>query len=1062
MSFTVYKSSAGSGKTFTLVKEYLKMVIPEPEKFHHILAITFTNKAAAEMKERIINSLKECADSISYPDSKTVKFLIPELEKETGLTAEKISSNAQIVLRNILHDYSNFAVSTIDSFVHRIVRTFAFDLHIPVSFEVEMDTDALIVKAVDILISRVGTDEKLTQLLVNFIRTKTDEEKSWKIENDLADVADYLIREDGQTFIEKLKQLSLEDFEEINGQLRNIIKDFENSVKEPAKVACDFIRSRGLDHSAFYRGNAGISKYFEKIESGRFDALVPNSFVETTINDDKWNSSNASPSEIAAIDEIKDELIACFRKISELVKSGYPEYASVKEINKNIYPLAVLNEIEKIISDYKSENDLVLISEFNSRIANVVRNESVPFIYERLGEKYSHFLIDEFQDTSIMQWQNLIPLLENSLATKNFNMVVGDGKQAIYRFRNGEVEQFTSLPQIYNRLEGEIHRQRELALERNYEKKDLKQNFRSKPEIVEFNNDFFKTISAQLPERFAGIYADVIQIPSRKDKGGYVQIIFPNPDEDEKTFEEFNVTEILKTIEEVKGAGFQYKDIAILCRNNNNASRIASELLTQNISVISSESLLLNQSPEVRFLIACIKILLNPLDKIARGEVISYLWISGFLTGDLDTLLRNFDKKDSVLKEENDAMVFYKFTEDHGFNFNPRHLRNMQVYDLMEELIRIFGLNKSVNPHLQFFLDAVLKVSNDKQKEIFDLPDWWEEQKNKLSIVVPAGSDAVRVMTIHKAKGLEFPVVIYPFASERLRVTKNKLWVEVDNVKLPKLKSALVNTTKSLEDTPFASLYHAESEKSFLDLVNLLYVVMTRPTERLYIIASKPAQKDDAAESVPGFFKFYLQSIEVWDENRFEYSFGSKTDKAGKEDVSGEAFELNKIISENWRNRILLSMQAPKNWDIENPDQKQSHGQLIHMILSSIQNEKDVESVLNRLNSEGILSAEEKIVVENEIKNLLSHPEVKPFFKEWIEVRTEAEILLQDGNVLRPDRVLIEGKAATVVDFKTGSPFEKHSDQVKMYMKLLKEMGYEPVKGALIYIGQEEPVVDVG
>jgi ATP-dependent exoDNAse (exonuclease V) beta subunit len=1059
MSFTVYKSSAGSGKTYTLVREYLKLVIPDPGKFHHILAITFTNKAAAEMKERILRSLRECADSLDFPDSKTVKFLLPELVKETGLSTEAISLNAGTVLKNILHDYSDFGISTIDSFVHRIIRTFAFDLHLPVSFEVEMDTKALIVKVVDILISKVGGDEKLTQFLVNFIQSKTSEEKSWNIERDLASVASFLIKEDGQPFIEKLKVLSLDDIEEINNQLKKIIREFEKSVTVAAEKAGNLIRSKGLDHSAFYHGNNGISKYFENIENGRFEKLKPNSFVATTINEDKWYGGKISPAEKNAIDEIKPELYEFYELISTLIASGYPEYIIVEEIRKNIYPIAVLNEIEKIMADYKSENDLVLISEFNKRIANIVRNEPVPFIYERLGEKYNHFLIDEFQDTSVMQWQNLIPLIENSLSTGNFNMVVGDGKQAIYRFRSGEVEQFTSLPKIFARPENEIHFQREKILERNYNPKVLENNYRSKPEIVEFNNDFFTKISARLPERFAGIYKDVVQIPDKKSKGGYIQIVFPEPDTTEQTFEEFNLKEIFRTLDELKSTGFRYNDIAILCRNNDNAGLIASELLKQNINVISSESLMLSNSPDVKFLISTLKSLINPADKVAQAAMVTYLWHKGHFGVDLDKLLDIFGISSS--DKENDHNGFFTVLSNYNFKVEPAGLINLSPYDLAEELIRIFALNKTADPYIQFFLDAILKASKDNQFEFSDLPDWWEEQKEKLSIVVPAGTNAVQIMTIHKAKGLEFPVVIYPFASEKLRRTKDKLWIDLDNTKIPKLKTALVNTTSALDETDFSGLYHEEMEKSLLDLVNLLYVVMTRPTERLYIMASRPAQKSDTTESVPGFFKFYLQSLQLWDDNRYEYSFGSKAHRENKDDKLSEPFLLKNVISESWKHRLLLSLQAPKNWDVENPDLEKSRGQLMHLILSAIHTAAEIEEVLDGFLADGIISKEEKTALEAEISKMLANPAISPYFREGLDVKTEAEILLSNGDVFRPDKIIFEGKAVTVIDFKTGKKSEKHKEQVRNYVRLINDMGYEPVKGILLYINEPEPVVEI-
>ena len=515
MSFTVYKSSAGSGKTFALVKEYLTIVLPSPEKFRHILAITFTNKAANEMKERIILSLKEIAGMNDNPNAKAVKYIVPALSELSGLSPQTLAVNAEKVLNSILHDYSDFAICTIDSFVHRVIRSFAFDLHLPLNFDVEMDTDELISKVVDILISRVGTDDDLTRTLVNFTQSKTDDEKSWNIEYDLMEIAGYLIKENGQEYIEKLKSLNLVDFYEINKQILEVVRGFEEKIVDYAIHADEIIKSKGIPHDAFYHGKQGISVYFENLKNERFDKLNPNSYVKDTIEKEKWYSGNSSPQDKSEIDEIKPDLVEIYNKIAAFIEEHYPRYVLLQEVRNNIYPLAVLNEIAKVLEEFKTENEIVLISEFNKRISKVVLNEPVPFIYERMGEKYQHFLIDEFQDTSVMQWQNLLPLIENSLAMDQFNMVVGDGKQAIYRWRGGEVEQFAGLPKIFKNPGDNFMVQRQQALERNYSPKVLQHNFRSKKEIVEFNNDFFSCIAERLPEQYRSIYADVVQKTDR-------------------------------------------------------------------------------------------------------------------------------------------------------------------------------------------------------------------------------------------------------------------------------------------------------------------------------------------------------------------------------------------------------------------------------------------------------------------------------------------------------------------------------------------------------------------
>lgn len=1053
MSFTVYKSSAGSGKTFTLVKEYLCLVLPNPSRFRNVLAITFTNKAANEMKERIIGSLEEIAHFTVYSSSKNILFLLPEIVSATGLSKEELSANAKKVLNFILHDYSEFAISTIDSFVHRVIRSFAFDLHLPLNFEVEMEEDELRAKIVDTLISRVGSEPELTRILVNFIESKTDDDKGWNIEHDLMKTASFLSKEDGSDYIKKLRELSLSDFSEIPGQIQKITGNFERSVSNLAEQAVQIIQSKGIPNEAFYQGNKGIGIYFENLRNGRYDKLKPNSFVIDTVENNKWYGGKADHQDKSDIDEIKIALTEIYHQIDNLITENYSRYILLKEIQKNIYPLAVLNEIANIEAEYKSENELVLISEFNRRIAEIVLNEPVPFIYERMGEKYNHFLLDEFQDTSILQWYNLLPLIENSLAVDNFNMVVGDGKQAIYRWRSGDVEQFAGLPKILNRDSDPILKQREQSLIRNYRKENLGKNYRSKKEIVEFNNDFFSFISDQLPEQYRTIYADVKQEFNPKNTGGYLQFRFFDPTADHRTFDEFNLEEIIQTIDHLKTEGYRFADMAILCRNNKNSAFLAQELLKKEIPVISSESLQLNSSPEVRMLVAALKSLLNREDKIARVEIINYLKNSGHLKEDLHDLLKTFGllkTKDNQPKDD-----FFSTLKSLGFDFNPNKLVYLPIYDLAEELVRIFGLQNKPNPYLQFLLDAVLTFSKESQPDLSGFIEWWDRKGYKQSIIIPAGSDAVRIMTIHKAKGLEFPVVLYPFANEKQRNTKDKLWVAFDDPEIPKLKAALVNTSATLLETPYVSLYEEETGKSLLDLVNLLYVVMTRPTDRLYVFTQMPPKSKDPSSSLPVFFHRYFKEKSLWEDGQLDYKFGIESEPVLPSEKPIKSIKLDQFISNAWHNRILISLQAAKNWDFDEKAKKRKWGNLVHNVLAKTIVLDDVPSILRELETDGLISVLEKEEINSVLMQFLSNPAVFKYFKPGLNVKTEPEILLPNGKTFRPDRVIFKEDETIVIDFKTGIPEEHHKDQVSGYMTLLNDMGYSDIKGVLLYLNEE-------
>ncbi len=1057
MSFTVYKSSAGSGKTYTLVKEYLKIVLLEPVRFRNILAITFTNKAANEMKDRIIGNLRVLSEFNIDNDDEKIKSLLKTLCSETGLNAEIIRKRASQVLELILHNYSDFAIGTIDSFVYKIIRTFAFDLHIPVNFELELETEELISQTIDILLNKVGSDENLTKTLVRFTESKTENDQSWNIEYDLKGFSKQLFNENAQSHIKELEELSLEDFNSIYRKISIAIKNFEDSVFNCAKAPYELIKQNAIPNKAFYQGEKGIAKYFENLYKRQFDKIVPNTYVNKTINEDKWYSGKANESEKASIDSINSEILTAINNIFDILSEHYDNYKIYLILRKNIFPLALLNEIEKIFHDLKSQNNIVHISEFNKRISEIVLSEPVPFIYERLGEKYRHFLIDEFQDTSILQWQNLLPLIDNSLAEGNFNMLVGDGKQAIYRWRSGEVEQFAKLPEIFNKEYYRFSDEREQNLIRNYKAEILNNNFRSKAGIVKFNNNFFNAVSKLLPEKFRPIYSNVEQNFLSENEGGYVQFNFIEKSFEEFSAEDLNFIKIKEIIFELVDNNFTFDDIAILCRKNSDASRIASYLIEKDINVISSESLLLSNSPEVSFLIAFLKFILKPGDKISQTEIINFLLHKKNI--EIDNLHKcifntngNAENATKTEDYDNDLLNLLKKS---GYKTNLKELETLPVYDLCEKLIRDFFDNEDVNPYLQFFLDSVLKFTTETNTNLSEFLEWWEKKKKSLSLVIPEGINAVKIMTIHKAKGLEFPVVIFPFANEKLETSRNSIWLDYKDENIPELKTALFPTNKDLEETKYSELFIEERDKSFLDLMNLLYVVMTRPSERLYILSQLPPKKINNT-SLPILFSYYLKEIGEWSEGELEYSFGEKATFSKSEmKFSGKKFNLHSFISNEWRNKMLISRLAPEVWDVEDPEKNKQWGNLVHNVLSQIFTIEDVDETLNSLLLDGILDNEEKIKLQKIINRLLSNPEIGKYFNKGLEIKNEAEILLPDGKSFRPDRLVFDDEKLTIIDYKTGNPKETDIKQIRKYGNILYDMGYKKIRKVLIYINNE-------
>ncbi|MCX6295714.1 MAG: UvrD-helicase domain-containing protein [Bacteroidetes bacterium] len=1011
-NFTIYKSSAGSGKTFTLVKEYLALALNDPSEppqaYKHILAVTFTNKAAAEMKERIIKALKELSEEDYSEVSSGTKTFLLELKKHVKLNLyEKmddaiIRKRAQNILTAILHNYSDFAIGTIDAFVHKVVRTFAFDLKIPMSFEIEMDDDKLLSQAIDLLIAQIGNDERLTKALVEFTESKTDDEKSWHIENDLKIFAKNLLNEEGAIYIEKLKHLSVDDFFEIKDILFSEIKLFETLVSNEAKKAFDLIKKAGLTNKDFYYGDKGIAAYFEKIGNGRVDYISPNSYVITTAGEDKWYAGKISEETKTSIDGIKSILLDSFSAIQELKDKSYSNYILFSLINKNIYSLAVLNEIEKILSEYKAQNNILHISEFNKMIAKIVLNEPIPFIYERLGERYNNYLIDEFQDTSVLQFQNLLPLIDNSLASGHFTMLVGDGKQAIYRWRGGEVEQFAMLPRVFKHNDNPLVLEREEALIRNHNPKMLDKNYRSKREVIEFNNSIFKILSGKLNEKYQTIYKGLEQGFNPENTGGFVQVEFIAGAKEE--YRSQNKIRTLELIQQLLKEEYALKDISILVRKNTDGSDIANYLTENGIKVISSDSLLLSNSVEINFLHSLLKYLSNTSDTIIQTEILEYLLTSEIVSNTtLAETLQNRTGISAIIKNAN-------------IDFSVTKLSKMALYELCEELVRIFKLNATPNAYIQFFLDEVLNYSIKKNNNLNDFIDYWEEKKEKSSLVIPQGMDAVSIMTIHRSKGLEFPVVILPFSNSEVINGKKNLWIDLDNDKLPKLPSAIVPTNKDLLETQYAELYDEEKNKSLLDNLNVLYVGFTRAEERMYVFSGMPGKKPENLSSVSDMLAFYYQTTGEWEEGKSCYTFGEgsthiKTNK--KQETLN--YELATFNSNSWRESVKMRAAAPSIWNTNMAEVKKDYGNVVHTALAKVKTAEDVLPALSSMCAEGLITDDEKELLTNTLSKIIKLPGLAPYFESNLVIKNEAEIVTSSGELYRPDRVVLIGKQANKI-----------------------------------------------
>lgn len=1037
MNFTVYRSSAGSGKTFTLVREYLRIALTDtyepPQRYRKILAITFTNKAAAEMKDRIIRSLKELSNPVEGKISPMAKILKEELKLD-DLT---LATRAQNLLRAILHNYTDFAIGTIDSFTHRIVRTFAHDLRLPVNFEVELDAEKLIREAVDVLIGKIGEDTALTELLVKFSSSRAEGEKNWQIEHQLKEIGAELVKEEGARHVELLSGLSVSDFMHIADKLAKANKETEGKIILLAKEAVAAIETNGLTVDDFSHGKNGIAGKLFKLASGSLDSFGDgNKNIEKMFAGGKWNSAKASASAQAAIEQIKPVIENAWKKLEEIRENEFPEFIFHGLLLKNIYAIAVLNELKNILHSFRSEQNILHISEFNRIISEIVFAEPVPFIYERLGEKYSNYLIDEFQDTSVVQWQNLLPLVENSLAGNDFNMLVGDGKQSIYRWRGGDVEQFAKLPETINPSQNPLVKDRELSLVRNFEEKFLLTNYRSQSEIVKFNNAFFRALADKLGAGSKKIYDKLEQEHLAEREGGYIRV--EELEQSEEKNEVF-ISKTLETIQSLVKEGWDYKDISVLVKENKEGSWLAAAMIEKNIPVLSSDSLLLKNSAVVSFMVSLLRCIEHPSDELSCAQVLEFLVTTKRIDLSLQECLSIYHETENNLQQTLSQL---------NIRIDLRRNSRLPLYQRCEEIIAAFELGAKPDSYLVFFLDEILNFTNSRGRDKNDFFSYWEDRSRNASVVIPEGLNAVTVMTIHKSKGLEFPVVIIPFANWEIEKFTPKKWLRFEDPLIPALKTAFVTLVKDFSKTSFADVYEDEKDKTLLDSLNALYVAMTRAEKRLYIFTERVKKEEG------GFISYFFGPVL----EKLHSPFTDHVSETGKPAPPGKSAEPvmlcirpEHLNNNTWEDRVRIRSGSADLWDEDDATGKRDRGNLIHAILAFISTEKDIAAAIEKSIQEGLASASESASLKELLAGLVSHPELAAAFSGKGKIRKETELLLPNGRRLRPDRVIELSNETIIIDYKTGASLPKHKKQIDGYAEVLKEMGYTSIKKKIVY-----------
>jgi ATP-dependent helicase/nuclease subunit A len=1100
--FQVYSSSAGSGKTYTLTKEYLKLALHSNSDtyFRNILAVTFTNAAANEMKDRILLMLRLFAHSMDsneapHPMMKdVVTELYPDTENDAELfegACQLIAGRAQLVFRQILHRYSDFSVMTIDKFTQRLISSFTDELGIPFIFETQLDSD-LLDEAVDRLLARIGQEgeEVLTDIVEKYYRENAEEGKSWgALPMQIRETAGTLLNEQSYMQLKRVEDLKMEDWITIRNQMRAFVKEREAFLSKKSRNALELIQSTFLTEKDFHQSGRGIYGYFRDRAEEKKLWAEPNSYVYKTIGEGVWYGAKTALLIKDEIEKIRTDLENYFHEIENIRLTESQKITLYSQLDRHIYNLSLLGEIRKEFDALLKQNNQVHISDFNRKIVEIVAREPVPFIFERLGEKYNHILVDEFQDTSKLQFANLLPLMENALAGGYFNLIVGDAKQSIYRFRGGDMDLILHLAQSQVMELAAVlgnssyNSERLMSIDHYLQVNHLKVNRRSQREITDFNNQFFSFIAKTLGDEYpliAQVYDQHFQqeIPDTVPTGGHVEIEFVelNEEADEVTGEENSTDGIvrrsLELVSELRENGYHWRDIAILCRKKREATALANALKEAGFPLISDDALSLGYSRSVHFIVSFMKVLLSSDHRLARYEA-AYLFHHVIRR---ENPAANEYEQIRVLCEERGLDSFLEYFKKWDINLTSFRMRQLSVFELSEQLMQRFGMfeNHFENEYLFRFLDVVLEFGNRKSNHLGDFLTYWETARHKLSITIPDGTDAVRITTIHRSKGLEYPVVIVPYA--HWKVTPNakldRLWLDLDDVdyeelSLPdqpsysnkKLRSSLVSVVKDLENTSVGEQYKDEKTRTLVENLNLLYVAFTRPVQRLYMLA-KRERRWESGQQVSNWLKDYLAQQDftpAWDDQVSKYVISNGTGALRHAHVKSDAqpFVIKDILSNDRTESLRLRRMAERIFDVQTFEPKHDRLQKMRYLLTRLRTISDLPDALEKLVTEGIFTKKETGEIAVLATSLLNDPSLHDLYLDENHIQINKELLIPGGKLLHIDRVVQRQDGEFIfMSFVGGNSTDEPRRHLKKLIKAYTGAGKQS-KGVMITLEDE-------
>lgn len=1049
MSLVVYKSSAGSGKTSTLVTEYLALALIKPKQFRQIIALTFTKKATLEMKNRLVEYLIYLQEMDIQNINDKYKHIVEKIEEITSFSKQNIKDNSKILLQKILHNYGDFGFSTIDSFVVKIVRSFSHDLQLASNFEIELDTDLIISQALEKFYQLIGKNKNITKFLVDYVLNQLEDEKSTDLDILMSKFAAITFDSKHYSNVDLLKGVDLENFSKIKSILQKEQKLYDNTVSEFGKKGIDCLNKFGLKPKDC--SSSWLSNYFEKLKNKHkyiydISTLENKSFIKYIEHDEKWYTKSQKNDVIERIDNAKSEILKIIGEARNYYSNQLPHYLTNKLILNKITPLALIHIFKELINDFCKENEVVHLSEVNRKIAEVIQDQHTPYIYERIGHKYSNYLIDEFQDTSVIQWNNILPLIDNSLANGQHCLLVGDAKQSIYRWRDGEVEQFVNLPKLKGAEDSKLIAEQQNLIVNSIDIKNLDTNYRSLKNIIDFNNTFFSHLLESEDDYVKNIFSDFVQKTPKESNDGFIKLKNFQDDKDDEEL----LNEILLQIEDLtKNQNYKPNEICILARSNKLLMLIADFLVKNGLTVMSADALRLYKSKSINFIIS----ILNIVEGI-NIPINSYTASRYLLENNLIDKIQTFQS----------ASDFFDFLNSQNIEIQYSEIRQFTAIEIVEKIISTFITNANISPFVYRLLDLMLEQNNKIGSSVSAFLKYWNENITKISINVPESNDAVRLLTIHSAKGLEFPVVIFPAISLDDNLDgRDYLWINTPKA-IEGLSPILLTANDKIGlKSSEKRLFEKDQSRKNLDRLNLLYVACTRPAEQLFIYFNKKTRGEDIWESKISKLPIINQEIEFRQKNEISIGSAPVHEIKSKKSVS-EINKLKDYYYNDWREKISIKTDY-RETSVEIKKQK---GIQLHYLLSQLDNKIIIEDLISKAIAEQKISEEYKSEFIEILTEIINNNTTNIFFNSEDEVISEKEILTKENKTLRPDKLITKNNEIWVVDFKYAdrsqireSEISHHEKQVREYMDVISQIESKKTLGFLMYLDGLPRIFDI-